>query len=168
MFILYFVGFHQPHTMESILCICRLFRRLIIRIRGLSHTDPAVCRHCNISGGVTAKLREASRRGHIECVNACIAARANVGTEGTTWGVLAFRYFRRDVLMFKCCIFYSLILGVFMFKYFHGQMLPKSTGCTYNIRAEFNLILGLFVFRYFRWGVLIVRYFQTARVATHF
>ena len=107
--------------MDSVLYIWRLFRRLITRIRGLFHTNPAVCHHCNISGGVNAKLREASRRGHIDCVNACIASGANVNTEGTTWGVLFFRYFRRGVLMFKCFIFLDIYC-------IYVQMLSESTG----------------------------------------
>ena len=80
--------------MDSVSFIARLFRRLITRIRGcLYHTTPAVCRHCNKSGGVSDKLVEAARRGHVECVKACLTAGADVNEEGTAQGTLILKHF---------------------------------------------------------------------------
>ena len=88
--------------MESVLFISRFFRRLITRIRGcLLHTAPAVCRHCSTSSGVNATLAEAARRGHVECVKACLTAGADVNTEGSAPGELMFKSFPWGVFMFK-------------------------------------------------------------------
>ena len=121
-----FVELRLPPTMESVLFISRFFRRLITRIRGcLLHTAPVVCRHCSTSGGVNATLAEAVRRGHVECVKACLTAGADVNTKGSApgelkfksfpWGVFMFKYFPWCVLIFE---YFPWVWDLLMFKYF--------------------------------------------------
>ena len=145
--------------MESVHFISRFFRRLITRIRGcLLHTTPAVCRHCSTSGGVNATLAEAARRGHVECVKACLTAGADVNTEGSAPGELMFKRFPWGVFMFKyfpwCVLRYKYFLwGPLMLKYFPWA------------RALFlfnNSPWCVLMFEYFPWCVLVLKYLPRA------
>ena len=146
--------------MESVLFISRFFRRLITRIRGcLLHTSPAVCRHCRTSGGVNATLTEAARRGHVECVKACLTAGADVNTEGSAqgelefknfpWGVFMFKYFPWCVLLLEC---FPWVWDLLMFKYFPWCVLMfKYFPWCVLMYKYFPRACGVFMFKYFQW-----------------